>query len=77
MSRCRRRSSRPVWRASATAGSAPPERIKEHFLGLPLVEPGLDFIPRWFPGEPDREVPAPEDIEPWHKIMMGGLGHKP
>ncbi len=54
-----------------------PERIKEHFLGLPLVEPGLDFIPRWFPGEPDREVPAPEDLEPWHKIMMGGLGHKP
>jgi hypothetical protein len=53
-----------------------PERIKEHFLGLPLVEPGLDFIPRWFPGEPDREVPAHGDIEPWHKIMMVGLGYK-
>ncbi len=26
-----------------------PERIQEHFLGLPLVPPGLDFLARWFP----------------------------
>ncbi|SDD30728.1 SAM-dependent methyltransferase [Glycomyces harbinensis] len=53
-----------------------PERIKDHFLGLPLVDDKIDFIPRWFPGEPDREVPDPQDIEPWHKIMMGGLAYK-
>ncbi|MEU6248266.1 SAM-dependent methyltransferase [Glycomyces sp. NPDC047010] len=53
-----------------------PERIREHFLGLPLVDDKIDFIPRWFPGEPEKEVPAVEDIEPWHKIMMGGIGYK-
>ncbi|MFB9659133.1 SAM-dependent methyltransferase [Glycomyces mayteni] len=53
-----------------------PERIREHFLGLPLVDDKLEFIPRWFPGEPDREVPAVEDIEPWHKIIVGGIGYK-
>jgi hypothetical protein len=54
-----------------------PERIEEHFVGLPLVEPGLDFIPRWFPGEPDRELTPVEDLEPWHRIMYGGIAKKP
>ncbi|MEU6858099.1 SAM-dependent methyltransferase [Glycomyces sp. NPDC046736] len=53
-----------------------PERITEHFLGLPLVPPGLDFVRRWFPGEPDREVPAVEELEPHHRIMMGAIGFK-
>jgi hypothetical protein len=54
-----------------------PERIEEHFVGLPLVEPGMDFIPRWFPGEPDRELIPAEDLEPWHRIMYGGIAKKP
>ena len=53
-----------------------PEKILEHFQGLPLVEPGLEWVPRWFPGEPDREVPAAEDLQPYNRIMMAGLGYK-
>ncbi|GAB3228626.1 SAM-dependent methyltransferase [Glycomyces halotolerans] len=53
-----------------------PERIREHFLGLPLVEPGLDFLARWYPGEPDRDVPAAEDLEPWQRILLAGIGYK-
>ena len=54
-----------------------PERIKEHFLGMPLEEPGLDFLARWFPGEPDRELPAAEDLEPFQRILMAGIAKKP
>lgn len=53
-----------------------PEEIEEHFQGLPLVSPGLDFVSRWFPDEPDREVPAVEDLEPHLRIMMAGIGYK-
>jgi hypothetical protein len=53
-----------------------PERIEEHFLGLPLVEPGLDFLARWFPGEPGHEAPAAEDLEPYQRILMAGIGYK-
>ena len=53
-----------------------PEKIEEHFQGLPLVPPGLEFVSRWFPGEPDREVPALEDLEPHLRIMMAGIGYK-
>ncbi|HZE38891.1 MAG TPA: SAM-dependent methyltransferase [Stackebrandtia sp.] len=53
-----------------------PERITEHFLGLPLLPPGLDFISRWFPEEPDREVPAAEALEPYQRILMAGIAVK-
>ena len=53
-----------------------PEEIEAHFQGLPLVEPGLDFPTRWFPGEPDREVPAVEDLEDYQRIIYAGLGYK-
>ncbi|WP_026932155.1 SAM-dependent methyltransferase [Glycomyces tenuis] len=54
-----------------------PERIEEHFLGLPLEPPGLDFLARWFPGEPDREVPTAADLEPYQRILMAGVARKP
>lgn len=54
-----------------------PERIREHFLGLPLVPPGLDFLERWYPEEPDAEVPAVEDLEPHQRILMGAIAYKP
>ncbi|MDA2807800.1 SAM-dependent methyltransferase [Nocardiopsis suaedae] len=54
-----------------------PERIREHFLGLPLVPPGLDFLERWHPGEPDADVPAAEDLEPHQRILMGAIAYKP
>ncbi|THV33953.1 SAM-dependent methyltransferase [Glycomyces buryatensis] len=53
-----------------------PEKIEEHFCGLPLVPPGLDFVSRWFPEEPDKEVPAVEDLDPSLRIMMGAIGYK-
>jgi hypothetical protein len=53
-----------------------PERIREHFLGLPLVEPGLDFLARWFPSELDRTLTPAEELEPWQRIMMAGIGYK-
>ncbi|MUL44230.1 SAM-dependent methyltransferase [Streptomonospora sp. PA3] len=53
-----------------------PEEIRKHFVGYPLIEPGLDFHSRWFPGEPDREVPAVEDLEPHLRIMMAGIARK-
>lgn len=54
-----------------------PERIREHFLGLPLVAPGLDFLPRWFPDEPGRAVPDAGDLEDHERILMAGIGVKP
>ncbi|MDA2813722.1 SAM-dependent methyltransferase [Nocardiopsis sp. RSe5-2] len=54
-----------------------PERIREHFLGLPLVPPGLDFLERWHPEDPDADVPAAEDLEPHQRILMGGIAYKP
>ncbi|ADD45368.1 SAM-dependent methyltransferase [Stackebrandtia nassauensis] len=53
-----------------------PERIKEHFLGLPLEPPGLDFLARWFPGEPDRVLTPAEDLEPYQRILMAGIAKK-
>ena len=44
--------------------------------GLPLVDPGLDFLARWFPEEPDKEVPAAEDLKPYQRILMAGIGYK-
>ncbi len=53
-----------------------PERIEEHFLGLPLVPPGVDFLARWFPEDPDADVPAAEDLQPYQRILMAGLAKK-
>lgn len=54
-----------------------PERIKEHFLGLELEPPGLDFISRWFPEDLDADLTAPERLEPWQRILMAGIARKP
>ncbi|GAA4921964.1 S-adenosyl methyltransferase [Stackebrandtia albiflava] len=53
-----------------------PERIEQHFLGLPLIPPGLDFVSRWFPEEPDRRVPELTELEPYQRIMMAGIAYK-
>ena len=34
-----------------------PERIEQHFLGMPLIPPGLDFLARWNPVGPGRRRP--------------------
>ena len=53
-----------------------PERIREHFLGLDLVAPGLDFPARWFPDDPHRAVPTPDELEEHQRILMAGIGVK-
>jgi SAM-dependent methyltransferase len=53
-----------------------PERIEQHFLGLPLVPPGLDFLARWFPEDPEEDVPAPEDLQPYQRVLMAGIAKK-
>jgi hypothetical protein len=53
-----------------------PERIEEHFLGMPLIEPGIDFVARWFPENPDADLTAPERLEPYQRIMMAGIAMK-
>lgn len=54
-----------------------PQRIEEHFLGMPIVPPGIDFLARWFPGEPDRDVPAADELAPYQRILMAGIAQKP
>jgi hypothetical protein len=53
-----------------------PERITEHFLGLPLVPPGLDFLARWFPEDPEADVPEVEELQPYQRILMAGIAKK-
>jgi hypothetical protein len=53
-----------------------PERIEQHFLGMPLIPPGLDFLGRWFPEDPEADVPAPEDLLPYQRILMAGIAKK-
>ncbi|WP_133884257.1 SAM-dependent methyltransferase [Glycomyces sp. NRRL B-16210] len=55
----------------------PVEAIRGHFQGMPMVAPGLDFIPRWHPGEADGNVPAAEDLEPFERTHMAGIAVKP
>lgn len=53
-----------------------PEEIRRHFVGYPLIEPGLRFHSRWYPEDPDRPVPEVEELEPHQRIMMGGIARK-
>ncbi|MEV0643744.1 SAM-dependent methyltransferase [Phytomonospora sp. NPDC050363] len=53
-----------------------PERIKEHFLGMEILPPGIDFLARWFPEDPEGPVPAAEDLEPYQRILMAGIARK-
>ncbi|WP_026931728.1 SAM-dependent methyltransferase [Glycomyces tenuis] len=67
---------RSCLQALGNGWSRTPEEIEAHFQGLPLQPPGLDFISRWFPEDPDREVPAVEDLEDHQRIMMAGVAYK-
>lgn len=53
-----------------------PERITEHFLGLPLVPPGVDFLARWFPEDPETDILDAEDLQPYQRILMAGIAKK-
>ncbi|MEV0788602.1 SAM-dependent methyltransferase [Kribbella sp. NPDC050459] len=53
-----------------------PERIEQHFLGLPLVPPGVDFLARWHPEDPDADVPAADELAAYQRILMAGIAKK-
>jgi len=55
----------------------PIERLEQHFQGMPLVPPGLEYVSRWYPEEPERKVPAFEDFEPYERTQMAGIAVKP
>ncbi|MQM25942.1 SAM-dependent methyltransferase [Glycomyces albidus] len=55
----------------------PVERIERHFLGMPLVPPGLDFVSRWYPEDPERAVPEVADLEPYELTQMAAIAVKP
>jgi hypothetical protein len=55
----------------------PIERLERHFLGMPMVPPGLEYVSRWYPEEPGRAVPAFEDFEPYERTQMAGIAVKP
>lgn len=52
-----------------------PELLK-HFQGMELVSPGLEYVARWFPEDPGREVPEFEDLEPYERTQMAGIAVK-
>ncbi|THV27354.1 SAM-dependent methyltransferase [Glycomyces paridis] len=53
------------------------DAVERHFQGMPLVAPGLEFVPRWHPGEPDREVPPADALEPFERVLIAGMAVKP
>jgi hypothetical protein len=55
----------------------PVERLERHFQGMPMVPPGLEYVSRWFPAEPDREVPGVDDLQPFERTYMAGIAVKP
>jgi hypothetical protein len=54
----------------------PIERLRGHFAGLEMVPPGLEYLARWFPGEPDRPVPDAEELAPYQRTQMAGIAKK-
>lgn len=55
----------------------PIERLERHFQGMPMVPPGLEYVSRWYPEEPDRKVPEFEEFEPYERTQMAGIAVKP
>ncbi|GAA1005307.1 hypothetical protein Aple_094040 [Acrocarpospora pleiomorpha] len=45
------------------------EAIEQFFDGLDLVEPGVVHLPGWHPENP-------HDLEPWERIVLGGVARK-
>jgi hypothetical protein len=54
----------------------PVEALERHFLGMEMAAPGLEYVPRWFPEDPDRPVPAVEELEPYERTQMAGIARK-
>lgn len=42
----------------------------------PAVEPGLEFLARWFPEDPQAPVPDFDDLKPFQRTQMAGIARK-
>lgn len=54
----------------------PVAALERHFQSMAMVPPGLEYIPRWFPEDPDRPVPAVAELEPYERTQMAGIARK-
>ncbi|GAB3233395.1 SAM-dependent methyltransferase [Glycomyces halotolerans] len=54
----------------------PIEDIERHFQGMAMVPPGLEYIARWFPEEPDKPLRAVAELEPYERTQMAGIAVK-
>ncbi|MGH8877416.1 MAG: SAM-dependent methyltransferase [Stackebrandtia sp.] len=54
----------------------PVEVLQSHFLGMELVPPGLEYLARWFPEEPDARVRDLDDLEPFERTQMAAIARK-
>lgn len=63
-------------RALGNGWIRPVEELRKHFLGMELVEPGLEFLARWFPEDPQAPVPDFEDLPPFQRTQMAGIARK-
>lgn len=43
---------------------------------MEMVAPGLEYLPRWFPEEPERPIRAVEELEPYERTQMAGIAKK-
>ncbi|MCD0442826.1 SAM-dependent methyltransferase [Glycomyces sp. A-F 0318] len=63
----------------ATLGNGwirPIAALERHFQGMAMVPPGLEYIPRWFPEDPDRPVADTAALEPYERTQMAGIARK-
>ncbi|WP_204042858.1 SAM-dependent methyltransferase [Acrocarpospora phusangensis] len=56
--------------AVGTGWFRPRPVIEQFFEGLDMIDPGVVHLPDWRPDEP-------HDLEPWERIVLGGVGRKP
>ncbi|MBB6173561.1 hypothetical protein HNR23_003621 [Nocardiopsis mwathae] len=55
----------------------PLNEVYDHFLGMDLVPPGLEYESRWFPEDPEGpEVMPFEKFQDHHWAMMAGIARK-
>ncbi|THV42786.1 SAM-dependent methyltransferase [Glycomyces buryatensis] len=54
----------------------PLDEVRSRFQGMEMVPPGLDYIARWFPEDPEKPVAEFEDLESHERTMMAGIAVK-
>jgi len=55
----------------------PVTQLRAHFLDLDLVAPGLEYLARWYPEDPDAPIRPLADLEPYERTQMAGIARKP